>query len=225
MDITIKNSWEDLTWNEYEQIEQILNTDIPSDYKAVHLVSVLTGVSVDDLERLPISQFQKLIPALDFLQTEAVTHTHQFEYTINGREYDFKGKLTEITTAQYIDYRTYMGEEQQDIVKLMSCFLIPKGHEYNDGYDMEQVQSDIGDMCWLDLRAAAFFFRIQLSAFILTLKSSLVKDMKRTMKGKSRTEKKQIRQQIKEMEESLNSSACSLLYSESLQNQLPTLMQ
>ena len=225
MDITIKNSWEDLTWNEYEQIEQILNTDIPSDYKAVHLVSVLTGVSVDDLERLPISQFQKLIPALDFLQTEAVTHTHQFEYTINGREYDFKGKLTEITTAQYIDYRTYMGEEQQDIVKLMSCFLIPKGHEYNDGYDMEQVQSDIGDMCWLDLRAAAFFFRIQLSAFILTLKSSLVKDLKRTMKGKSRTEKKQIRQQIKEMEESLNSSACSLLYSESLQNQLPTLMQ
>lgn len=225
MDITIKNSWEELTWNEYEQIEQILNTDIPSDYKAVHLVSVLTGVSVDELERLPISQFQRLIPALEFLQTEAITHTHQFEYTINGREYDFKGKLTEITTAQYIDYRTYMGEEQQDIVKLMSCFLIPKGHEYNDGYDMEQVKNDIGDMCWLDLRAAAFFFRIQLSAFILTLKSSLVEDMKRTMKGKSRTEKKQIRQQIKEMEESLNSSACSLLYSESLQNQLQTLIQ
>ena len=225
MDITIKNSWEELTWNEYEQIEQILNTDIPSDYKAVHLVSVLTGVSVDELERLPISQFQRLIPALEFLQTEAITHTHQFEYTINGHEYDFKGKLTEITTAQYIDYRTYMGEEQQDIVKLMSCFLIPKGHEYNDGYDMEQVKNDIGDMCWLDLRAAAFFFRIQLSAYILILKSSLVEDMKRTMKGKSRTEKKQIRQQIKEMEESLNSSACSLLYSESLQNQLQTLIQ
>lgn len=225
MEITIKNNWDDITWKEYEQIEQILNTDIPSDYKAVHLVSVLTGKSVEELELLPISQFQKFLPALEFLQTEPETHTHQFEYTINGREYDFKGKIDELTTAQYIDYRAYMNEEDKDVIKLMSVFLIPKGHDYNDGYDMEQVMSDIGDMCWLDVRAAAFFFRAWLAAYILILKSSLQKTMKKTMKGKTFKEKKEIKKQIQELEVSFNNSASSLLSSALQKNPITTLMR
>lgn len=204
--LTIKNSWDEITWREYEQIEQILNTDIPESYKSVHLLSILTGVPAEDIEDMPIATVQKLIPHLDFLYTEPETHAHQFEYTVNDREYDFKGKLDEITTAQYIDYRSYMEEENKDVVKLMSVFLIPKGHEYNDGYDMGQVQSDIGDMCWLDVRAAAFFFRIQFSAFILILKSYLAKTMKKAKAKKP---------EIKQVKDHLDNMAYSLLYSES----------
>ena len=50
--LTIKNSWDEITWKEYEQLEQILNTDIPSDYKSVHLLSVLTGLSVEEIAAL-----------------------------------------------------------------------------------------------------------------------------------------------------------------------------
>lgn len=210
MTVTIKNSWDSLTWKEYEQIEQILNADIPNEYKTMHLVEVLSSLDINEIEKLPITEFQKLLPALDFLTTEPETHYHKFEYTINGREYDFKGKLNDISTAQYIDYRTYMEEEEKDIVKLMSVFLIPKGHDYNDGYDMEQVQNDVNDMCWLDLRACTFFFRIQLAAYILILKSSLEKSMK-----KSKTKK----EDIKQMEESLNNMVCYLLFAESVNYQ------
>ena len=224
MKITIKKSWDALTWKEYEQLEQILNTDIPSDYKTVHIVSLLSGIPVETIETLPIAEFSKLLPALDFLNTEPEKHTHQFEYTINGHEYDFKGKLEDISTAQYIDYRAYMNEEEKDIVKLMSCFLIPKGHQYNDGYDMQQVTNDINDMCWLDLRAAAFFFRVQLAAYILILKSSLVGSMKKTKKGKKRQEQKQIQQNISQVEESLNNTAYYLLSSESVNSQILNLM-
>lgn len=204
--LTIKNSWDEITWREYEQLEQILNTDIPESYKSVHLLSILTGVPAEDIEDMPIATVQKLIPHLDFLYTEPETHAHQFEYTVNDHEYDFKGKLDEITTAQYIDYRSYMDEENKDVVKLMSVFLIPKGHEYNDGYDMGQVQSDIGDMCWLDVRAAAFFFRLQLSAFILTLRSYLAKTMKKAKAKKP---------EIKRVKDHLDNMVYSLLYSES----------
>lgn len=213
MKITIKNSWDSLTWKEYEQLEQILNTDIPADYKTVHVIALLSGLAVEEIERIPVSQFNKILPALEFLNTEPETHYHQFEYTINGREYDFKGKLQEITTAQYIDYRAYISEEDKDIVKLMSVFLIPKGHEYNDGYDMEQVINDINDMCWLDLRAAAFFFRIQLAAYILILKSSLEKTLKATKKNKTPQEKKQIQKDITNLEEYLNNTVYFLLSS------------
>lgn len=225
MKITIKNSWDSLTWKEYEQLEQILNTDIPADYKTVHVIALLSGLSIEDVERIPVNQFNKILPALEFLKTEPETHYHQFEYTINGREYDFKGKLQEITTAQYIDYRAYISEEDKDIVKLMSVFLIPKGHEYNDGYDMEQVINDINDMCWLDLRAAAFFFRIQLAAYILILKSSLEKTLKATKKNKTPQEKKQIQKDIIKMEEHLNNTVCFLLSSESANTQMMDLIR
>lgn len=206
MEITIKNNWDEITWREYEQIEQILATDIPSDFKAIHLISVLTGLTPDEVERLPVSQFNKLLPAINFINKKAKTHYHKFKYTINGREYDFKGKLEEITTAQYLDYRTYMNEEEKDVVKLMSVFLIPVGHDYNDGYDMNQVMNDINDMCWLDIKAASFFFRIQLAMCMLISKRSLRKLMKESKATKS---------QIKEVEESLNNMAYSLLYSKS----------
>lgn len=211
MTIKIKNNWDEITWKEYEQIEQILSADIPNDFKTVHLVSILTGLPVNQIENMQVTEFQKLLPHLEFLETEPETHYHNFEYTINDREYVFKGKLEDITTAMYIDYSTYMKEEDKDVVKLLSVFLIPKGHDYNDGYDMEQVQSDIGDMCWLDVRATAFFFKIQLAAYMLILKSSLQKTLKKTMKGKTRAEKKEIKKQIKELETSFNNSVSSLL--------------
>lgn len=214
MNITIKNNWEELTWNEYEQIEQILNTDIPSDYKTVNLVSILIGKPVEFVESLPVTEFAKLTTHLSFLETTPETHYHKFEYAINGREYKFTGKLEEITTAQYIDYRNYMDEEHKDIVKLMSVFLIPKGHDYNDGYDMQQVISDIGDMCWLDIRAAAFFFRTQLATYILILKLYLTKLMKKNKMSKV---------EVKELEESLNNTAYYLLSAESVNSPIRNL--
>lgn len=211
MTIKIKNSWDSLSWREYEQLEQILLADIPETYKTVNIVALLSGRSIDELEALPITEFQKFLPALEFLKTEPETHYHKYNYTINGREYNFKGKIHEISTAQYLDYRSYMDEEIKDVVKLMSAFLIPAGHEYNDGYDMELVQSDIADMCWLDLRAAAFYFRLQLAAYILTLKSSFRKTMK-TAKAK--------KEEIRQVEESLNNMAYYLLFAESVNSQI-----
>lgn len=211
MTIKIKNNWDEITWRQYEQLEQILSSDIPSDFKTVHIVSLLTGLSVNQVENMQVTEFQKLLPHLEFLNTEPETHYHKFEYTINDREYIFKGKIDEITTAMYIDYSAYMKEENKDVVKLLSVFLIPKGHEYNDGYDMEQVQSDIGDLCWLDVRAMSFFFRLWLATYMDILKSSLQKSLKKTMKGKTRAEKKEIKKQIKELTDSFHSSELFLL--------------
>lgn len=216
MEITIKSSWEELTWKEYEQLEQMLSADIPAAYKTVNVISLLSGQSVESLERLPMSQFQKLLPHIEFLDSEYDTHAVQMQYTINDRVYNLRADITQITTSQYIDYSAYMQEEQKDIVKLTSVFLVPDGHEYNDGYDLGTVWGDINDMCWLDVRAIAFFFRIQLGAFILILKSSLTQTMKKT---------KATKEQIEELETHCNNMVWSLLYAESATKQIQHLMQ
>lgn len=221
MEIKIKNNWDDLSWKEYEQLDQILNANIPQAFKTVNIISLLSGVSVEELENLPIIEFQRLLPEINFIDTKPNLRSHQTEYIVNGREYSFVGNVDEITTSQYIDYRSYMNEEVKDVANLMSVFLIPKGHKYNDGYDINQVKSDIGDMCWLDVRAAAFFFRIWLGEYILILKYSLIKELRRLKKEKKKEESKKLAQQIKQVEEYFNSSVSSLLSSKFVNIQTP----
>lgn len=223
MNIEIKNNWNDITWNEYEQLEQILTSDIPADYKSVHIISLLTGKDIEEIENLPVSKFTKLADQLSFIDSEPEHRSHKEKYVINGREYELKAELDKITTAQYIDYRSYMDHDVKSVVDLLSVFLIPADHEYNDGYKMDQVKSDIGDMSWLDVKAASFFFNKWLAAYILILKSSLLKTMKKTLKGKKREEKQKIKEDMKILETYFDNSASSLLFYQYVNFPIPLL--
>lgn len=175
--ITLKNSWEGVTLQEFEQIEQILVSDIPEDYKLVNLLAVLSGESPSLFENLPISTFTSLVPKVMFVTQELPQVKVRDNYIINGHRYKLDANIPSITTAQYIDYQTYMKESQIDLQKVISVFLIPEGHKYNDGYDMSEVLSDIHQMKIVDVKAIGFFIQKQSALFILATRSYLQKQM------------------------------------------------
>lgn len=202
--MNIKNTWEELTFNEVLQIQQIISADINDTYKASNILAVLAGVEVDEIEDLPIHQFYKLTPNIEFLRNDPPKCDHKDVYEINGHKYCLSANITDITTAQYIDYQSYMREENPDLCKITSVFLIPDGHKYNDGYDMEQVWKDIGDMLYIDAMALAFFLRKQLALYIITLTDCFEGEMRKAWPKKK----------VKEILHPLNSMALSLLSSE-----------
>lgn len=200
--IRIKTSWEAITLKEYEQIEQILKSDIPVDYKAVNLLSVLSGEEVGLFENLPLHQFSKLTKLLNFLTVEMPEVKVKDSYEINGRKYVVKADIPSISTAQYIDYQTYMKEKPVDLQKVISVFLIPEGHSYNDGYKIEEVLADIHDMRIMDVQALGFFIQKQSALFIIVTRDYLSHQMKKM---------KIPMVKIQEDLEPLNSLALSLL--------------
>ena len=159
--IKIKNSWESLTYGDYMQLVQIGEANIPENYKTTHLLSILTGEKVEDLESLQITTFMKLLPHLQFLNEKPKDIEHKNEYEVNGRKYIVQADVDKICTAQFLDYSSYIKEKYDtsgpNTVKLASCFLVPEGHKYGDGYDINQVWNDINDMSFLDVKALAFF--------------------------------------------------------------------
>ena len=187
--MNIKNTWEELTFNEVLQIQQIISADINDTYKASNILAVLAGVEVDVIEDLPIHKFSSLLPNIEFLHNDPPKCNHQDTYDINGRKYCLSANITDITTAQYIDYQSYMKEENPDLCKITSVFLIPDGHKYNDGYDMEQVWKDVGDMLYIDVMALAFFLRKQYALYTMITTDFLSEVMK--MKKVSKKEIKQ----------------------------------
>ena len=90
-----------------------------------------------------------------------------------------RADIPSITTAQYVDYQNYMKEEHIDLQKVISVFLIPEGHNYNDGYNMKEVIADIDDMRFVDAQALGFFIQKQSGLFIIVLKDYLSQKMKK----------------------------------------------
>lgn len=186
--IKIKNDWSVVTLKEFEQIEQILHADIPADYKAVNLLSVLSGEEVGLFENMPITQFSQLVKILDFLTTEMPDVKVHDSYTVNDHKYIVRAEIPSISTAQYIDYQTYMREKPIDLQKVVSVFLIPERHNYNDGYKIEEVLADIDDMRIVDVKALGFFIVKQSLLYTIVLENYLSEQMKKMKIPKTKIE-------------------------------------
>lgn len=204
--IQMKTSWDEITLNEFIQLDQLIHADIPDSYKTSNIVALLCNKSLDEIENLPITQFKSLVSKLDFIYTKPAYSDVEKSYSLNGHEYKLKAEIPSITTAQYIDYQAYMKEPDKDLTKLISVWLIPAGHEYNDGYDMNTVFEDAGSMTLSDAMGISFFFSRQLAASIKIMQCSLEKNLNLLKKETpSITDQK-----IKELGDSLNQLGLSL---------------
>ena len=136
----------------------------------MNILSVLFG---EDILSMPIVELKKLISKIDLSPVKSKVKT---KYIINNKVYIIDTEMN-ISTAQYIDYCNY--KKDNDIVKMLSVFLIPEGHTYNDGYDIFEVIKDIEDMKWVDAEAIGFFFIKRFALFIKIFLNCLEAKMKK----------------------------------------------
>lgn len=150
-----------------EQLEEI--------DKQVRTIAELSGLTPDEVLRLPIADYKKGVAAAEFL-------THPIEedrrrrpakvYRLAGLELAVQD-MEKMTTAQYIDAQTFMDQGEDGIIPLLSVFLVPKGHPYGEGYDVQQVQQAVADHLSTEavFDLAAFFLRRSARSMIRTLRS------------------------------------------------------
>ena len=178
-------TWSDITLQQYYQIKELLTNE--DEYTVLNILDVLYGI---DSASLPISALSKYNNALDFLKDEIPVVDIKKKYNINGHTYESNCELTKVSTAQFIDYQNYLKEKEPKYEKLISVLFIPDGHQYNDGYSIQEVQDDILHMSMVDVQSIAFFikkqFQLLLSLFQFYLtqsiqKMNLTKDQKQKL--------------------------------------------
>ena len=166
-------TWNDISYRQLLDIREAANVEDENE-RVCAIMEAVFGESVLDL---PLKEFTEKCKELSFLQKEIPNDLHVKNIKVNGREYYFDGLLGKITTAQYIDFQNY--QKNNDEQKVFSVFIIPKGHKYNDGYDMEQVFNDILDIPVPVLFSASFFFSRQFELFIKIFRRYSIKQMKK----------------------------------------------
>lgn len=168
-----KLTWNNITYRQFQSINEALKLEDDMD-RTIAVVQAIFGEDVIDLS---LTEFNQLCGKLSFLSTAIPNDLTVKNITVNGREYYFDGLLGKISTAQYIDFQNYLNNE--DTTKCYSVFIIPKGHKYNDGYDMEQVFKDILDVPVPILFSASFFFNRQFATFIKIFQRYSMKQLKK----------------------------------------------
>ena len=201
-------TWKDITLRQFNKIQDLLQEI--DEYTTLNIIDVIYDVDSANLPAMEV--MNKYAHSLDFLMTTIPTNEKLKDtYTINQREYNSNINLTQMTTAQFVDYQNYSKENPVDISKCLSVFIIPKGHTYNDGYDLKQVQEAIKDLDMVTINTLAFFFK---KLYILLLETTLLCLTQDMEKMNIPTEKKEeILNQLKQIDlASLASSPTSSLF-------------
>ena len=178
------DNYRDLPVGKYEEIVRLCDTEMSEVDRKVAIVAILTGKTEDEVLRLPLPTFTQYSAKARFLERECP------ENLIPGvaRSYPIGGfvlvpvtDIRKITAAQYIDFQTFSKERDTRTVEMLSCFLVPRGCEYNDGYDVLDVHRAIREeMSVAEMLALLAFFFGRFLQSTQTILTSSIRSLKKT---------------------------------------------
>ena len=200
----IIDNYNRLTLGQYQEIQEISRNESLEDIdKQVQILSILTGVAEEEILHLPIQEYKELVVKSGFLNPENINyHPIAKKYILRKFELIPTRDFRKLETAQYIDFLTYAPDLDNHLVEFLSVILVPKGHRYNEGYDILEVQKAIReDMSVTDGVSLAGFFLISLRK---SIEDSLNYSKREAKKIKNKAKREEILQRIKEQEEILS---------------------
>ena len=173
----LKRDWTNITLKDWYNIQDILS--VQDDYTTFNLLDYLYNINSSDMS---LSEVSKYSNSLSFLNDAADFENFvcEDEYTINGTTYVGFVDITKVSVAQFIDYQNYIKEQPVKFEKVMSIFIVPKGHTYNDGYDMKSVQNDLLELPFRVCQKVAFFLVKQLQTFVQITLYYLTAELEKT---------------------------------------------
>ena len=140
------SNWSELPIGIYQQIYDINNLHCSDDEKDFRSTALLAGMNYNDFLNLRLEDVRELSSSAAWVYTEPKRKKVKREYHIGNTDYRLMRDVNEMTTAQYIDFQTLIGEQDwyyYRLPELMAIVLIPKGCEYNEGYNHNDTVEEI----------------------------------------------------------------------------------
>ena len=201
----IIDSFNRLPIGKYMEIQAIAKDESLEEIeRQAQILSVLTGETEDEILHLPIVEYKELVAKSQFLNPENIKyHPVAKKYIAGGYELIPVRDFRKLETCQYIDFQTFAPDLDNRLVEFLSVILVPKGHRYNEGYDILDVQKAIReDMSIADGTSVAGFF---LTLCSRSIEATLNYSREQAKGIKDRKKRKEILEQIRQQEEALRS--------------------
>lgn len=130
--VKIKNSWNEITVNEFIQLQTIEDE--------IELFEILTNLeSLEGISELDLISIKN---EFKFIQKSPIVNSKD-NIIINGELYNVITTYDKILTSQFIDLQLYLNKPIDNIHNILSIILIPNGKQYNTDYDIKELSNNI----------------------------------------------------------------------------------
>lgn len=138
-------SWKEMTIADQIKIREISELQLASDdEKNLRVAAHLAGITYEEIMNMPLTDVRRIMDNTDFLLHAPVPVKARKNYKVRGRVYNLLKDPSEMTVAQFIDFQSIFREGFDKYpAEMLSIFLVPDGHQYNDGYDRDQQMEDM----------------------------------------------------------------------------------
>ena len=160
-----KIHWKDITIAKHKAIMAVYEKYRDSEddiLMAYDLVCAVYGKSEEWMNTLKVSEANEWVNTLAFVNEKPKPNVAKQYYTLNGHKYKVSLNMQALTTGQYLDFQQLADKCREMPAEFLSVLLIPNGHKYNDGYDLEEVVKDIENYMSVEdcMGLSAFFFNL-----------------------------------------------------------------
>lgn len=165
-------SYRNLPIGKYMEISAIAKDESLEEIdRQVKVVAILNDMAEEDVLNLPIDEFSDLSKNIAFLGAEIKDDYSKIADSYKIEDFDLipVKDISKITTAQYIDFKSFAKSPESNMVEILSCFLVPRGMKYNQGYEIGDVQKAIRNNL-------SVYDTLSLSAFFLRRLTTLIED-------------------------------------------------
>lgn len=185
------NNYEALDLGRYMKIDKILHTPAEEIDKQVQIIAVLADMPEDKVLLLPLADYSAMAKQTAFLGTVCdPVKADGSPVVLDGLRLIPTKDFTKINTAQYVDFQTFAKDFPGTLPELLSCFLVPEGKAYNDGYDIAEVQKAVRTLNVPTAIGLVAFFLLSFSQSIAASVTSLEKEASRDRKKAKEWKKK-----------------------------------
>ena len=202
----IYNNWDAVPIGAYKRIVEINNDEgMETMAKNVASLAILCDTDEDSIWNLSMDEISRLTKNMDWINDFDFKKRWTIKHvTLNGRKYNVTYDLNKMSVAQYIDFQQAwrIQDATEKLVPVLSCFLVPDGHKYGDGYYIEEVRNDIENYLPItQANSICFFF---LKKLLSSMKSSLICSRMVLKATKWTTKSQKMKEMMKETERKIS---------------------
>ena len=185
------NSTGELPLSKYLKTLEIFNDKYLSDLdKNIEILAIYSDTTVDDILKLrPEEVGAHLADMSNIISSYKPSNAkHPKNIKINDNVYTVNYNIGKLNMAQYIDFQQTIVNKNylENLPALLSIFIIPKGHKYNDDYDILELRNILENNMTLDEALSIVFFLKTKSISLIKLKLLYYKLMLKIMRWTTR---------------------------------------
>ena len=191
------NSPGDLPLAKYLKTLEIFNDASLSDLdKNIEILAIYADTTVDSILKLRPDAVEEYFAEMSnsISSYKPSNSKRPKKIKINDQVYTINYNIGKLNMAQYIDFQQIIVKKNylENLPALLSIFIIPKGHKYNDDYDIIELRRILENNITLDEALSIIFFSKMKSISLIKLKllyyRSMLKIMRWTTKDKQTKE-------------------------------------